>query len=97
MTKPTTEHDCEFCGGKDTTPMEPNEPFDCWANVPFTKLIGTASIYAITPVSEEVARSLARQYRETPVEIYRPDVQRMLPTSVGTDERPEDDDPDYDY
>jgi hypothetical protein len=44
----------------------------------FTKLIGTASIYAITPCSETVAMQLARQYRERPVEIYSPSVQPVL-------------------
>lgn len=44
----------------------------------FTKLIGPSSIYCITPVSEEVANNLARQYRERPVEIYTPTVQRQL-------------------
>jgi hypothetical protein len=61
----------------------------------FTKLIGTASIYAITPVSEEVAKQLARQYREKPVEIYTPDVQRMLPAHIGTDEYDPTDDVEY--
>jgi hypothetical protein len=46
--------------------------------MPFTKLIGTASIYAITPCSELVAMQLARQYREKPVEIYSPSVQPAL-------------------
>ena len=47
--------------------------------LPFTKLLGAASIYAITPVSEEVARQLAAQHREKPVEVYSPSVQPALP------------------
>lgn len=46
--------------------------------LPFTKLIGTASIYAITPVSEGVARELARRYCERPVEVYAPTVNARL-------------------
>lgn len=46
--------------------------------IPFTKLIGTGSIYCITPVSEAVARQLAEQYHEKPVEVYSPSVQPRL-------------------
>jgi len=51
----------------------------------FTKLIGTGSIYAVTPVSEAVAHDLARQFRERAVEVYAPDVQKFLPTSFDDD------------
>lgn len=37
---------------------------------PFTKMIGTASIYAITPCSEAVARKAAAQNQERPVEVW---------------------------
>ena len=53
----------------------------------FTKLIGPSSIYAITPVSEEVAKQLAAQYCERPVEIYSPSVQRQLMPPDEDDER----------
>jgi hypothetical protein len=45
----------------------------------FSKLIGPGSIYCITPVSEEVARRLAEQYHERPVDVYTPSVQHALP------------------
>ncbi len=35
-----------------------------------TKLIGTASIYAITPVSEEIARGLNIKRPNAPVQAY---------------------------
>ncbi len=34
---------------------------------PWTKLIGTGSIYAITPVSEDIARSMAANSQREPV------------------------------
>lgn len=57
----------------------------------FTKLIGTGSIYCITPVSEAVARQLAEKYHEKPVEVYSPSVQPRL----GFRGEDEDDDRGY--
>lgn len=37
---------------------------------PWTKLIGTGSIYAITPVSEEIARGMAETSQAKPVHAY---------------------------
>ena len=36
----------------------------------FTKLFGASSIYCLTPVSEEVARAMARSLRKAPVNAY---------------------------
>ena len=36
----------------------------------WTKLIGTGSIYAITPVSEEVAKAMAKHNETAPVKAY---------------------------
>lgn len=36
----------------------------------WTKLIGTASIYAITPVSEEIARAMANNRQTEPIAAY---------------------------
>lgn len=36
----------------------------------WTKLIGPGSIYAITPVSEEIARAMARERMATPISEY---------------------------
>jgi hypothetical protein len=35
----------------------------------FTKLLGGSSIFAITPVAEDVARKAAEQFRSRPVEV----------------------------
>lgn len=37
---------------------------------PFTKLFGSASIYAITPVDEETARGAAAQLRQRPMDEF---------------------------
>ena len=37
---------------------------------PWTKLIGTSSIYAITPVSEEIAKAMANHRQTEPVTPY---------------------------
>lgn len=47
--------------------------------LPFTKLLGQGSIFAITPCSEEVARTVAQQCVSRPVDVYTPSVQRALP------------------
>lgn len=36
----------------------------------FTKILSTGSIYAITPVSEDIARSMAGRVRQEPVHPY---------------------------
>ena len=36
----------------------------------FTKLLGQSSIFAITPVAEQVARGMAQQFRNQPVTVY---------------------------
>lgn len=54
----------------------------------FTKLLGAGSIYAITPTSEAVARQLALQHHERPVEIYSPSVQPSLTYDAGDDDMP---------
>lgn len=40
----------------------------------FTKLLGSGAIYAITPVSEEVARAAVRRLQAKPVTIYMPEL-----------------------
>lgn len=39
-------------------------------SIAFSKLIGTASIYAISPVSEEIARTMASRSHQTPISRY---------------------------
>lgn len=36
----------------------------------FTKLLGQSSIFAITPVSGQVARGMAQQFRNAPISVY---------------------------
>lgn len=36
----------------------------------FTKMLGQSSIFSITPVTEDIARGMARQYRNKPVSVY---------------------------
>lgn len=36
----------------------------------FTKLLGSAAIFAITPVTEDIARGMAQQMRNKPVSVY---------------------------
>lgn len=46
--------------------------------LPFTKLLGQGSIFAITPCSEEAARAVAAQCYSKPMEIYAPSIQKAL-------------------
>lgn len=52
----------------------------------FTKLLGPQSIYAITPVSEEVARRLVSSEGARPVEAWR-----LLPALDSSPPKPDDD------
>ena len=36
----------------------------------FTKLLGQSSIFAITPVTEQVAKGMAQHFRSRPVSVY---------------------------
>ena len=36
----------------------------------WTKLIGTSSVYAITPCSEEIARAMAKERKDAPIQSY---------------------------
>jgi hypothetical protein len=36
----------------------------------WTKLVGTASIYAITPITEEIARDMAEKRNDSPISLY---------------------------
>ena len=46
--------------------------------LPFTKLLGQGSIFAITPCSEEAAKAVAAQCYDKPVTIYQPAIQNQL-------------------
>lgn len=64
----------------------------------FTKFLGQASIYAITPVAEEIARKAAQRLVADPIPIYMPEL-RQIPSRAGPDDGyydPEfEDDEDY--
>jgi hypothetical protein len=51
--------------------------------LPYTKLLGQGSIFAITPVSEAVARNVAAQSYAKPVEVYAPAMQQALSFNRG--------------
>lgn len=55
---------------------------------PFTKLVGPASIYAITPVAEDVAKLYADRLRERPVSAwdFAPSVRAAIEAHVGDDD-----------
>ena len=59
----------------------------------FTRFYGQAAIYAMTPVSEEVALLALRRFEPEPVNVYIPEL-RQLAASGRT---AEDDPDDYDH
>jgi hypothetical protein len=66
----------------------------------FTKLFGGAAIYAITPVSEEVARIKAERLGHTPISVW--DLPKELRDILTKSERPQisnhiDADNDYEH
>lgn len=50
----------------------------------WTKLIGTASIYAITPISEELAIKLAKSNESVPIQPY--EMRQLTKQNVLTEE-----------
>lgn len=53
---------------------------------PWTKLVGTSSIYAITPVSEEIAKAMAAKHGSRPINQYDlPDSMRPRIASATRD------------
>lgn len=43
---------------------------ECDGKPPFTKMFGAGSIYAITPVAEDVARSVAKTLHQQPISVW---------------------------
>ena len=63
----------------------------------WSKLLGTGSIYAITPVSETIARHLAEQAMKAPVAVYDlPESMRPQKAAAGLPSPDDDDDDHYD-
>lgn len=68
----------------------------------FTKLFGAASIYCITPTTEDIAKAVASEYRESPVFLYdlpdewrekiRQPLHPALPSPAGCDDEWDEDD-----
>ena len=48
---------------------------------PFTRFYGQGAIYAMTPVSEEVARLTLKQFQPEPVNIYVPELAQLTARS----------------
>jgi hypothetical protein len=46
----------------------------------FTRFYGQGAIYAMTPVSEEVARVALKRFSPAPVNVYVPELQSLLPS-----------------
>jgi hypothetical protein len=53
--------------------------------LPFTKLLGQGSIFAITPCSEEAARAVALQSYDKPITIYTPSMSPALGFELDDD------------
>lgn len=49
---------------------------------PFTRLLGSAAIYAINPVTKEVATAYAEQLQSKPIDSY--DIRKMQDKLLGT-------------
>jgi hypothetical protein len=74
-------------------PATPTQP-------PFTRLFGSSAIYAINPVTEDVANQMAARYEQKPIAAY--DVQEAfkkmqlnLPAAIQQQERDEDEDDEF--
>ena len=66
----------------------------------FSRFYGNAAIYAITPVSEEVARLAVKRYTPEPITIYIPELRLPAPAAIPLRGDPTDedfDDEDFDY
>lgn len=63
---------------------------------PWTKLIGTGSIYAITPVTEDIGRAMASKRTSAPVDAYDlpRDFQPRITSDAAMDEADEYEDED---
>ena len=62
---------------------------ECDGHPAFTRFYGSGAIYAMTPVSEEVAILALKRFRPKPVTIYVPELQML-------EEKTHPDDDDYD-
>ena len=62
----------------------------------WTKLIGTASIYAITPVDEAIARQMAEGAKSKPIEAYQL-TDKMIAAASTPRELPFDEYDDYSH
>lgn len=55
-------------------------------HLPFTKLLGQAAIFAITPCTEEVARHVAAHCVSRPIDVYAPSIQIPLTLDDADDD-----------
>lgn len=66
----------------------------------YTKFLGGSSIYALTPVAEEVARAAVHALRKKPISIYMPELAAPRPPAttralIGSGEEDHPDDLDW--
>ena len=52
----------------------------------FTRFYGQGAIYAMTPVSEAVARMALRRFRPEPVNVYVPEIQQLASRNPEMDD-----------
>ncbi|RJX17557.1 MAG: acetyltransferase [Desulforudis sp.] len=50
-------------------------------NAAFTRFYGQGAIYAMTPVSEEVARLALKRFQPAPVNVYVPELRQLAATA----------------
>jgi hypothetical protein len=60
----------------------------------FTRFYGQAAIYAMTPVSEDVARIALRRFTPEPVNVYVPELRQLAPVFERDDDEDDDNDED---
>jgi hypothetical protein len=52
----------------------------------FTRFYGQGAIYAMTPVSEAVAKIALRRFQPDPVNVYVPELQQLTPGASHSDD-----------
>lgn len=50
---------------------------DAVGSAAVTKFYGNGAIYGITPVSEDVARAIVREYKPAPINVYIPELKAL--------------------
>jgi hypothetical protein len=82
-------HEVERWGARHVVPAQPEIPA-------YTQFYGVASVYCLTPTTEEIARRVTQQQRERPVALFDASAVRTaqtlsLPTAPADSENSDDD------